>query len=113
MNLNEDCFVMPEVTVIVVTNVLLRGIFLGEKLPENVKYLGFWEKLSTLGFKTIGARMTALKDEHAEYLLGKFEMSGQQKSSMVKRISSSNGPVFVLALLRDFALSNFWNILSR
>ncbi len=112
--LDSDCrFIMPEVNIIIMSNVLLRGSFLGQRLSENVQYLGLWEKLSSLGFKTIGARMTALKDNQAEFLLRKFDLAEKQRRAMVNRLSESNGPIFALVLIRDFALSNFWNILSK
>eukprot|EP00795_Rhopilema_esculentum_P016319 gene16319-7708_t len=104
---------MPEVNVIIITNVMMRGSFLNQFLSENVKALGFWEELSSLGFKTIGARMTALNPEQTKQLLHKLKLSPREHRIMEKRLSSSNGPVLVLALLKDFALSNFWSTINR
>eukprot|EP00794_Sanderia_malayensis_P011088 gene11088-12256_t len=109
-----NCLVTLEVTVIIMTNATLRGTYLGHRLSENVQYLGLWEKLSSLGFKTIAARMTSLKEDQTEFLLKKFDhLTEKQYCAMLNRLSEGNGPIFALALLGKCALSNFWGILNR
>ena len=76
--------VMPEVNVIIVTNVMMRSHYLGKRLTENVKYLGFWEKLSGLEFKTIAARMTSLNQEQTEELLDKLNLHPKEQRYMVR-----------------------------
>ena len=75
---------MPEVNVIIVTNVMMRSHYLGKRLTENVKYLGFWEKLSALEFKTIAARMTSLNQEQTEELLDKLNLHPKEQRYMVR-----------------------------
>jgi len=106
-------YVLPEVNVLILTNVMMRGTYLSEYISENAKVLGFWEHLSSLGFKTIGARMTSLKQEQVDSLLEKLKLPTKDHQRMEKRIPASNGPIFVLVVLRDFALSNFWNIATK
>ena len=77
---------MPEVNVVIMTSVLLRGKFLGDKFSENAKFLGLWEKLSSAAFKTIGARMTSLKAEQAEEIIRKLELPEKQRKLMVRTV---------------------------
>ena len=71
---------------IIITNVMMRGSFLNQFLSENVKALGFWEELSSLGFKTIGARMTALNPEQTKQLLHKLKLSPREHRIMVCKL---------------------------
>ena len=76
-------FVMPEVNIIIITNVMMRGTYLDEYISENAKFLGFWEHISSLGFKTIGARMTSLNQEQVDALLAELKLSATEHRIMV------------------------------
>ena len=77
-------YVLPEVNVLILTNVMLRGTYLSEYISENAKVLGFWEHLSSIGFKTIGARMTSLRQEQVDSLLEKLKLPGKDHQRMVR-----------------------------
>ena len=77
-------FVMPEVNVVIITNVMMRGTYLDDYIPERAKFLGFWEHISSLGYKTIGARMTSLSQEQVNTLLEKLKLSAMNHRIMVR-----------------------------
>ena len=75
---------MPEINVLVITSVMMRGTYLDDYISENAKVLGFWEHIASLGFKIIGARMTSLRQEQVDGLLEKLKLPSKHHRLMVR-----------------------------
>ena len=74
---------ITEVNVVLLTNSLMRGQYLGERLSENVQYLGFWEHICLNSFKTLGCRMTALSRPEVEELFNNLGLDISEHKVMV------------------------------
>ena len=74
----------------------MRGAFLDQYISENAKFLGFWEHISSLGFKTIGSRMTSLSLEQVDSLLEKLKLPAKQHGIMVNIYLSNKNLLMVI-----------------
>jgi len=102
-----------EVSVVLITEPLISGKYLGEKLPLESTFLQFWSMLEKIGYCAIGLKMTCLAELDANELLDTLDVDIIKRKRMVKLLSNEQTPFIAVALLGSCVISNIWIQLER
>ena len=73
-----------ELSVIIFTEPLISGQFLGKTLPTESTYLELWKIIDGVGYKAIGAKMSMLTEADASELLDRLAVTGVKRKRMVR-----------------------------
>lgn len=73
-----------ELSVIIFTEPLISGKFLGKTLPTESTYLELWKTIDGVGYKAIGAKMSMLTEAGASELLDRLAVTGVKRKRMVR-----------------------------
>ncbi|XP_057301076.1 uncharacterized protein LOC130635679 isoform X2 [Hydractinia symbiolongicarpus] len=100
--------ITDEVTVLLITQPLIRGWYLNKECPVESVFPQLWQKLEQASYRTIGAKMTLLSKTAAQELVDMMAVDGKKNTKMVKFLSQEGGPFIALVLLGSCVLSDFW-----
>lgn len=100
--------ITDEVTVLLITQPLIRGWYLNKECPVESVFPQLWQKLEQASYRTIGAKMTSLSKTAAQELVHMMAVDGKKNTKMVKFLSQEGGPFIALVLLGSCVLSDFW-----
>jgi hypothetical protein len=102
-----------EVSVIIFSEPLLSGRYMGKHIPENCVFPEVLHRIESASYRTISAKMTMLREEQAGEVVAVYNVDSKKRKRMVRLLSQEGGPFMAVVLVGPCILTNFWLTMER